>query len=72
MGMKKVEFPYPLEIEENMLYMYESLNENDRRHYAAIEAQKLGHGGITYISQLFKISEKTIQSGLDEFEKKVF
>lgn len=72
MGMKKIEFPYSEEIEENMLYMYESLNEKDRRHYAAIEAQKLGHGGVAYISRLFKVSEKTIQSGLDEFEKKIF
>ena len=70
--MKKVEFAYSSEIEENMLYMYESLNEKDRRHYAAIEAQKLGHGGIAYIARLFNISEKTIQSGLNEFEKKVF
>ena len=70
--MKKVKIPYSPEIEENMLYMYESLNEKDRRHYAAIEAQKLGHGGVVYISRLFNISEKTIGSGLDEFEKKVF
>jgi hypothetical protein len=70
--MKKIEFPYSSEIEENMLYMFESLNEKDRRHYAAIEAQKLGRGGVAYISRLFNISDKTIQSGLDEFEKKVF
>lgn len=70
--MKKVKTPYSPVIEENMLYMYESLDEKDRRHYAAIEAQKLGHGGVVYISRLFKVSEKTIRSGLDEFEKKVF
>ena len=70
--MKKVEFPYSPGIEENMVYMFESLNEKDRRHYAAIEAQKLGRGGVAYICRLFKISDKTIQSGLDEFEKKVF
>ena len=70
--MKKVEFPYSAEIEENMQYMYESLNEKDRRHYAAIEAQKLGYGGVAYISRLFEVSEKTIQSGIDEFQKKTF
>ena len=63
---------YSAEIEDSMQYMFESLNEKDRRHYAAIEARKLGHGGVAYISRLFKISDKTIQSGLDEFEKKVF
>lgn len=55
-----------------MRYMFESLSEKDCRHYAAIEAKKLGHGGITYIAKLFGISEKTIQAGLDEFEKKTF
>jgi hypothetical protein len=70
--MKKVEFPYHPEIEQDMIYMFESLNEKDRRHYAAIEARKLGHGGVAYISRLFNLSDKTIQSGLDEFEKKVF
>lgn len=64
--------PYAQQIEEDMRYMFESLNEKDRRHYAAIEAKKLGHGGITYIARLFGISENTIQSGLDEFEKKIF
>lgn len=64
--------PYSSQIESDMRYMFESLNEKDRRHYAAIEAKKLGHGGITYIAGLFGISEKTIQAGLDEFEKKIF
>ncbi len=55
-----------------MRYMYESLNEKDRRHYAAIEAKKLGHGGIAYISSVLGVSPKTIQAGLEEFEKKTF
>ena len=54
-----------------MRYMYESLDEKDRRHYAAIEAKKLGHGGIAYISHLFGISPKTIKTGLEEFKKKL-
>ena len=69
--MKKKIPLYSPELEEDMRYMYESLNEKDRRHYAAIEAKKLGHGGISYIARLFGISEKTIRSGLDEFEKKL-
>lgn len=63
---------YSAEIEDSMQYMFESLNEKDRRHYAAIEAKKLGSGGVKYISKLFGISEKTIEAGLKEFEKKVF
>jgi hypothetical protein len=70
--MRTKQHPYSLQIEEDMRYMFESLNEKDRRHYAAIEAKKLGHGGIIYIARLFGISEKTIQTGMDEFEKKTF
>ncbi|MDQ7046344.1 MAG: hypothetical protein Q9M39_01475 [Sulfurovum sp.] len=37
---------YPKEIEEQMLNLYKSLSEKDRRRYAGIEATKLSHGGI--------------------------
>ena len=42
--------PYPRNIEQTMRAFYRSLRENDRRRYAAVEAAKLGHGGIEYIS----------------------
>ena len=57
---------YSTEIENNMQSLYVSLSEKDRRRYAAIEAQKLGHGGITYISILFSCDPKTIRKGLNE------
>ena len=38
---------YSGEIEQAMRILYASLSERDRRRYAAIEAAKLGHGGIT-------------------------
>ena len=56
--------------EQNMILFYLSLSEKDRRRYAAIEAQKLGYGGITYISGLFGCDEKTIRKGLSEFDDK--
>jgi Rhodopirellula transposase DDE domain len=40
-----------------------SLRENDRRAYAAVEAAKLGHGGIEYISAVLGIDPKTIRRG---------
>lgn len=70
--MKNALQPYSPDIEDSMRYMFESLHEKDRRHYAAIEAKKLGLAGIAYIANLFGISEKTIRAGLDEFEKKTF
>jgi hypothetical protein len=38
---------------------YRSLSEKDRRRYAGIEAMKLGHGGIRYISELFGCDYRT-------------
>jgi hypothetical protein len=51
-----------------MLRLFATLSEKDRRRYAAIEAAKLNHGGIGYISNLFTIDAKTIHRGLTELE----
>jgi len=40
----------------------------DRRRYAAIEAVKLGWGGITYISQLFGCDYYTIRFGIEKLD----
>ena len=37
---------YAAEVERMMRRLFGSFKENDRRRYAAIEAAKLGHGGI--------------------------
>ena len=58
--------PYSAEIELFMQQLYASLSERDRRRYAAVEAIKLGHGGIVYLSHLFGCSERTIRSGIAE------
>lgn len=47
---------------------FQGLPERSRRHYAAIEARKLGYGGINYISRILKIDRKTIRKGLRELE----
>ena len=60
--------PYPPEIEERMISLYHSLNEKDRRRYAAIEAAKLGHGGQTYIVALLGTDYKTLRRGLQEID----
>jgi hypothetical protein len=46
-----------------MKHFYESLSEKDRRRYAAVEAVKLGHGGVEYIAGLFRCDPKTIEHG---------
>ena len=55
--------PYPAPIEQNMKTMYRSLREKDRRRYAAVEAAKLGHGGVEYISTLLDCDPQTIHQG---------
>ena len=51
-----------------MQRLYKSLNEKDRRRYAAIEATKLGWGGLSYISTLFGCDYYTIRWGLSELD----
>jgi len=59
---------YPANVERQMKELYGSLNEKDRRRYAAVEAAKLGHGGQTYVSRLFGCDEKTIRRGLEDLD----
>ncbi|MEJ7678514.1 MAG: hypothetical protein WKG06_22425 [Segetibacter sp.] len=42
---------------------YSRLSEKDRRHYAAVEAIKLGHGGVSYISKVLAVDRNTIIQG---------
>jgi hypothetical protein len=61
--------PYPPKVEQTMQTMYFSLREKDRRRYAAVEAAKLGHGGIEYIACLLECDPKTIRQGLADLEQ---
>ncbi len=60
---------YPSQVEQQMQQFYHSLSEKDRRRYAAIEAVKLGWGGLTYISQLFGCDYYTIRFGIEELNE---
>lgn len=42
------------------------LDEQQRRWYAAVEANRHGHGGIKLVSQITGLDEKTIQRGQEE------
>jgi hypothetical protein len=59
---------YDSVIEAKMQRLFATLSEKDKRRYAGIEATKLGHGGIDYISTLFDIDPKTIRRGLQELD----
>jgi hypothetical protein len=59
---------YPPDVAKHMQNCFTSLSEKDRRRYAAVEVVKLGHGGITYISQLFGCSPELIEHGLQDLQ----
>jgi hypothetical protein len=58
--------PYSNEVEQSMKDFFNSLSEKDSRRYAAVEAQKLGRCGISYIAKLLGCSRTTIYAGLKE------
>jgi hypothetical protein len=61
-----MEAKYPPEVEEAMRGLFESLSERERRLYAAVEAAKLGRGGLAYLANVLGCDEKTIRRGRRE------
>lgn len=57
-----------LEIRERYRQGGQSLNELQRRRWAAREALKMGRGGITAVSKAIRISPNTIRVGIQEIK----
>jgi len=62
---------YCKDVETTMRKFFESLNEKDRRRYAAIEALKLGDGGQQYISEVLGCSAFIVRKGYQELQGQV-
>src|SRR5271170_2947152 len=60
---------YPVNVETKMKRLFGWLSEKDRRRYAAVEAAKLGHGGVEYIARVLTCDPKTIRQGLKGLEE---
>src|SRR3970282_180800 len=45
------------------------LDEQQRRWYVAVEANRIGYGGLHLLSQITGLDEKTIQRGQAELER---
>lgn len=60
---------YAPDVEEHMVNLFDSLSEKDRRRYAAVEAEKLGHGGAEYIAGLFCCDPDTIRQGQHDVDQ---
>jgi hypothetical protein len=61
--------PYTEAVEAAMKTFFGSLREKDRRRYAAVEAAKLGPGGLAYLSQLLGIDSHTIRRGQADLQE---
>jgi hypothetical protein len=59
------------DVEAKMRRFYGWLSEKDRRRYAAVEATKLGHGGVEYIASLLSCDPKTIRQGMKDLDEPV-
>ena len=60
---------YSAEIEQKMQRFFGWLSEKDRRRYAAVEAAKLGHGGVEYLARVLGCDPHTIRQGLRDLEE---
>lgn len=59
---------YSTEIALKTHKFYSTLDEPGKRRFAGLEAEKLGHGGSTYIRDLLGCDFKTIKKGTDELD----
>lgn len=57
------------EIHHQMNLLASRLDEQQRRWYVAVEANRLGHGGIRLLSQIIGVDEKTIERGQQELKQ---
>lgn len=57
---------YSAEAEVAAQAFYETLSEKDQRRYVAVEARRMGFGGIEYVASVFGCSRKTIERGMAE------
>ncbi len=60
---------YSNDVERKMKRFFDWLSEKDRRRYAAVEAAKLGHGGVDYVARVLQCDPKTIRQGLRDLEE---
>ncbi len=56
-------------IHRQMNLLASRLDEQQRRWYVAVEANRLEHGGVRLLSQIIGMDEKTIERGQQELEQ---
>ena len=56
-------------LHQQMNLLLSRLDEQQRRWYVAVEANRIGYGGLRLLSQITGLDEKTIQRGREELER---
>jgi hypothetical protein len=60
---------YEPHVENRMRLFWQTLSERDRRRFAALEAARLGHGGLEYVAEVLGCSARTIERGAEELDQ---
>lgn len=60
---------YEPHVEERMRGFSQTLSEKDRRRFAALEAARLGRGGVQYVAGVLGCSTRTIVRGGAELDR---
>jgi hypothetical protein len=66
--MSRIKDYYDSDFLEKQLKYYGVLPEKQRRHFLAMEYDRLGTGSQRYLSRVFKCDRKTITKGLYELQ----
>ena len=67
--MQKPKSYYAGEFLEKQLSYYRSLPEKQRRHFLAMEFNRLGIGSKRYLARVFGAARQTIRKGLQELSE---
>lgn len=59
---------YTPDVEARMRGFYQTLSEKEQRRFAALEATRLGFGGIKYIASVLGCSRRTIERAAEEIK----
>jgi hypothetical protein len=67
--MSKARTYYEDDFLEKQLNYYRSLSEKQRRHFLAMEFERLGEGSKHYLARVFGCGRQTIRKGLRELSQ---
>lgn len=67
--MSKAKNYYADDFLEKQLNYYQSLPEKQRRHFLAMEYERLGRGSKRYLARVFGCARQTIRKGVSELSE---